>query len=210
MAFDGSSNIAHYGTCSTAAATAAKAVSITGFSLVTGAHVTVLFSNGNTAASPTLNVSDTGAKPIYYRGVAVPVDYIQSGAVLALVYSGSYWRVEGDLTQYQVDALRAQINEAAPQLVIRDFIANIPGGTIEIDETKTYEFRDLPDVQGCVPVAAITEDYIIPESIGAVLQLLSCRIECDETYILRVTVRNIGDGLGGGDGFALKILYSEV
>ena len=42
--FDGSAARHHYGTCSTAAATAAKTCSISGFSLVTGARVTVRFS----------------------------------------------------------------------------------------------------------------------------------------------------------------------
>ncbi len=61
----------YYGTCSTAAATAAKTVSLSGFSLFTGATVAVMFSNGNTAANPTLNINSTGAKTIYYRNAAL-------------------------------------------------------------------------------------------------------------------------------------------
>ena len=61
----------YYGTCSTAAATAAKTVSLSGFSLFTGVTVAVMFSNGNTAANPTLNINSTGAKTIYYRNAAL-------------------------------------------------------------------------------------------------------------------------------------------
>ena len=59
-----------FGTCSTAAATAAKTVSITTgtFSLEAGARVTVKFSNANTAGTPTLNVNSTGAKNIFHKG----------------------------------------------------------------------------------------------------------------------------------------------
>ena len=53
-----------YGTCSTAAGTAAKVVSCSDFTLFTNATVIVKFSNANTASVPTLNVNNTGAKTI--------------------------------------------------------------------------------------------------------------------------------------------------
>ena len=68
VAFDGSANIHHYATCSTAAATAAKTVALSGFALATGARVLVKFTVTNSAANPTLDVNGTGAKPIQYRG----------------------------------------------------------------------------------------------------------------------------------------------
>lgn len=105
VGFNGSANTSHYATCSTSGSTAAKTCSITGFSLVTGARVIVRFSYANTAANPTLNVSSTGAKAIYYKGSAIPSNYIKQYTVLELVYSGSYWYVVGDLTQYLVDTL---------------------------------------------------------------------------------------------------------
>jgi hypothetical protein len=103
--FNGSVAISHYATCSTAAATAAKTCTISNFSLVTGARVFVRFSYANTAASPTLNVSSTGAKAIYYKNAAIPANYITQYTVLEMVYSGSYWYVVGDLTKYLVDTL---------------------------------------------------------------------------------------------------------
>ena len=54
-----------YGTCTTAAATAAKTVAIDGFVLRAGAIANVRFTITNTKASPTLNINSTGAKPIY-------------------------------------------------------------------------------------------------------------------------------------------------
>lgn len=105
VGFNGSANISHYATCSTSGSAAAKTCSITGFSLVTGARVIVRFSYANTAANPTLDVSSTGAKAIYYKGSAIPSNYIKQYTVLELVYDGSYWYVVGDLTQYLVDTL---------------------------------------------------------------------------------------------------------
>ena len=63
-------NIANGFVCSTASSTSAKTTDtsgdyiMTGFSLIPGATVRVLFLNGNTASNPTLNVNSTGAKKI--------------------------------------------------------------------------------------------------------------------------------------------------
>lgn len=81
-----------YGTCSTAAATAAKAVSVSGFSLYTGVSVAVKFTYANTASSPTLNVSGTGAKPIYAVGAAIASKYWWGAGDMAIfVYDGTRW-----------------------------------------------------------------------------------------------------------------------
>ena len=62
-----------YGTCSTAAGTAAKTVSVGAGTptLETGLKVTVYFSAKNTANSPTLNVNSLGAKSIYHNGAVI-------------------------------------------------------------------------------------------------------------------------------------------
>lgn len=85
------------GTSSTAAGTKAKAVTINGFSLSTNAFVLVKFSNANTASAPTLNVSNTGAKAIYFNGAAVPTGYLEANKFYHFVYDGSRWVLTGDV-----------------------------------------------------------------------------------------------------------------
>ena len=97
VSFNGSANITHFGTCSTAAATAAKTVSLTGFTLATGAVVTVKFSATNTAANPTLNVNGTGAKAIMYRGSAISAGYLAANRVYTFVYDGTDYELIGDI-----------------------------------------------------------------------------------------------------------------
>lgn len=109
VSFDGSANRHHHGTCSTSSSTAAKTVSITGFTLVTGAKITVLFSYKNTASNPTLNVSGTGAKPIYYKNARIEPNMITAGSVIEFVYTGSYWRVIGDLSENSISEVEAQM-----------------------------------------------------------------------------------------------------
>lgn len=97
VSFDGSVNITHYGSCSTAAATAAKVAACTGFTLGTGARIAVKFTVTNTAANPTLNVNGTGAKAIYYRGAAISAGYLAANRTYEFVYNGAQYELVGDL-----------------------------------------------------------------------------------------------------------------
>ena len=95
--FDGSANIVHFGSCSTAAGTAAKVVSCTGFVLASGSRITVKFTTTNTAANPTLNVNSTGAKAIKYRGSTISAGYLAAGRVYTFIYDGTNYELVGDI-----------------------------------------------------------------------------------------------------------------
>ena len=97
VSFDGSSPISHYCVCSTAEGTAAKTATLTGFSLVTGAKISVKFTKTNTAANPTLNVNNTGAKAIYYRDAAITAGYLAANRTYTFVYNGSQYELIGDI-----------------------------------------------------------------------------------------------------------------
>ena len=89
-----------FGTCSTAAATAAKEVSITTgtFALEAGSIVAVKFSNANTANSPTLNVNSKGAKNIFVNGAQITSGgnkALLTGTVI-FIYDGTQWHLIGN------------------------------------------------------------------------------------------------------------------
>ena len=94
-----------YAVCSTAAGTAAKTVTISGFKLFTGAVAYIKFSVKNTAANPTLNISGTGAKAIQYQGAAISSSYLNANRTYAFIYDGSVYQLIGDIntdTKYSV------------------------------------------------------------------------------------------------------------
>ena len=102
VSFDGSANIHHFGSCSTAASTAAKTVTLDDsmtFTLAKGASVFVKFTNANSVASPTLAVNGTTAKAIMRYGTTAPSTTAktswQAGSVVHLVYDGTYWQMVG-------------------------------------------------------------------------------------------------------------------
>lgn len=82
----------HYGTCSTAAATASKVVTLSGFSLYTGAQISVKFTYANTAPNPTLNVNSKGAKYIRVNNANIGSAYYWgAGDTVSFIYDGTYW-----------------------------------------------------------------------------------------------------------------------
>lgn len=89
-----------FGTCSTAAATQAKAVTVTpAVTLTAGAMIRVIFTNAQTYnGTPTLNVNSLGAKNIRrLTGTNAVIYEWQAGEVLDLLYDGTSWViVNGD------------------------------------------------------------------------------------------------------------------
>ena len=88
---------ARFAVCSTAAATAAKTATISGFRLFTGAVAYIKFSVKNTAGNPTLNISGTGAKAIWYQGAAISSSYLNANRTYAFIYDGSVYQLIGDI-----------------------------------------------------------------------------------------------------------------
>ena len=101
--------------CSTAKTTQAKDITLAGFSLYDGVTVKVMFTNGNSADNPTLNVNNTGAIPIkvvkagakvvpvthtgYWRGATTTsIEMWQPYTILEFMYDGADWVIVGNPT----------------------------------------------------------------------------------------------------------------
>jgi len=121
----GSGASVFYGTCATAAATAAKAVEceeFTSANLVEGTVLNVKFTNAQTYnGAPTLNVQSTGAKNIKRVGTTNAARYEWvAGEVLQFVYDGSYWMLtDGGIattTYYGVTKLSNATNSTSTAL----------------------------------------------------------------------------------------------
>ena len=96
-----------WATCSTAAATAAKVVTITNndnWTLKEGSEIIVKFTYTNTASKCTLNVNGTGAKQVWYNtGVNTSSSSMIFGYAnrhIRYIYNGTYWVWMG----YGIDA----------------------------------------------------------------------------------------------------------
>ena len=81
-----------FGVCDTAAATAAKEVTINNYTLLTHGIVTVKFTY-SVPANATLNVSGKGAKAIYFNSAAITADIISAGDKALFIYDGTRYHL---------------------------------------------------------------------------------------------------------------------
>ena len=99
-----------YGTCSTAASTTAKEVTLSNYEKVTNGIVAVKFTYA-VPANATLNINTKGADPIYYSGSAITGEIIQAGDIATFIYSSSKYillsvdRSAGEMTDQEVQDL---------------------------------------------------------------------------------------------------------
>ena len=81
-----------YGTCTTAAATAAKTASLSGYTLVTNGIIAIKFTKA-VPAGATLNVNSKGAKNIFYHGAAINSGVLNANDVGVFIYDGTQYHL---------------------------------------------------------------------------------------------------------------------
>ena len=110
--FNGEGAIQHFGVCSTAAESKEKVVTCVGYKLATGSRIEVKFSTTNTATEPTLNVNNTGAKPVFYRGAAIGAGNLAANRVYSFVYNGAQYELIGDINTDTNTAMTQNVSTA--------------------------------------------------------------------------------------------------
>ena len=81
-----------YGTCTTAAVTAAKVVTLASYNLLVGGYISVLFTY-DVPANATLNVNGKGAKDIFYKNAKITAGIISAGDLATFIYDGTQYRL---------------------------------------------------------------------------------------------------------------------
>lgn len=109
-----------YATCSTEAATADKAVTVVGnpnWQLKQGAIVIAKFTTTNTASNCTINVNNTGAKPIWYNTAKYTgnTNWIcgYANKYITYMYDGTYWVWLGHGADYNTTYTGATLKTGA-------------------------------------------------------------------------------------------------
>lgn len=150
-----------YGTCTASASTAAKTVTSTSgdFELTTGNSVLVRFSNGNTSASATLNIDNTGAIDIRRNGTTNSSQYMWgAGEIVHFVYDGTYFLiVEGyrastdyyGVTRLNNSTSSTSETEAATPLAVKTVADSIPTSTSDLTNDSGFiTLNDIPPANG--------------------------------------------------------------
>ena len=115
-----------YAISTTAGATAAKEVTINGFTPTIGGVFSVMFQNAFSASDPTLNVSNTGAKDLKLFGSALPAAFVPAGTILTLTYDGTNYNVIGRLNDITVKSTLESTDAPLLQDANGNFIKSTP------------------------------------------------------------------------------------
>lgn len=136
----------YFATCATEADTSEKVVDAEGFVRTNGARITILFTNGNTAADATLNVNSTGGAPIWYCNQQLSTSDLLAGVCTDLIFDGTNWVVVGALptprsySTTESDSRYALKSEAlAPSVAAETYATRVnPNviGTLSIHESE--------------------------------------------------------------------------
>lgn len=170
VAFDGSADVNHYAVCTTESQEQVKIVSCNGFTLRAGAYVMVRFSNNNTAEQVQLNVNNTGARYIQYKGDYISSTMIKADEVLIFQYNGTYFDIVGGMgsiyrpfvpSSNNIDGTEGLVPAPTNNKDSAYFLNAQGGWTIPHDTTYTT-FRaansNSAGTEGLVPAPAIGDD----------------------------------------------------
>lgn len=135
-----------YAVCNTSGSTVAKTVSITNFKLVTGVRVFIKFTYAHDSTTKaTLNVNNTGAKSIRYKGYGVFKGYNggnnsskqypntwEAGEIVEFIYDGTEWvsileKRKIDRNNIVVGTINVNGYSIPPSISDVDFMCGIDG-----------------------------------------------------------------------------------
>ena len=126
-----------YGTSSDTATTQARTATIASFILLKNMFVTVRFTTAVNVSGATLNISSTGAKPLYIQGAAMQPGIIKKDDVVTMIYDGTNWNIVEILS----------VATAKSDLVVD---MGLPSGRLwaiaNIDMTTQSGFAEVDDV----------------------------------------------------------------
>lgn len=153
-ALDKISGIGGLYVCNNGSGVTIKKVVADGFQLITGARITVKFTNANNTSSPALNVNDTGGIAIKADGDATYVKWL-AGAVMDFVYDGTNWVVVGGypLQGMRVGTIYQSNNSTSPATLYGGSWTAITSGyylKAITSGTPAYENAGLPNIEGTI------------------------------------------------------------
>ena len=160
-----------YSVCTTIADVSEKTVDCNGFMLIPGTKITVKFTTANTADNPTLNVNNTGAKPIYYKGAAISPEMLIENCTYPFRYNGNQYDVIGTIFSGDYNDLISKpqpINDQTPTFTQASIRNNITSGeklSVILGKIMKW-FTDLKTVAFSGSYADLSNKPNIPAAVA--------------------------------------------
>ena len=136
---------------------------IANFILLTNAEVNILFTTPINAADATLNVSNTGAKPIRILGQNLPAGVVKAQTYATLVYDGTAWNIVNLFCpDASFDPVALVVDMGLPSGVkwaSRDLDLTKPGGFCETPFIYEKSLFSWGNIDGHNPSSVSAFDY---------------------------------------------------
>lgn len=133
----------------------ALTAAISNFELAAGVYVNIKVNT--VGANATLNVNNTGVKPIYYNGTAINANTLSEDNIYTLIYTGTNWEIIGDITGKNI-----MIGTTAEWQAHSTYIA--PEGTICIYSDRG-SYQDTNNNTITVPGIKISDGFAYVTSL---------------------------------------------
>lgn len=151
------------GICSTDTYTKDKVVSIPNFMLLLNGHIDVLFTTPINTDLTTLNVSNTGAKPVRILGQSLPAGVIKAQTYATLVYDGTAWNIVNLFcpgAEYDPAGLLVDMGlPSGTKWAARDIDLTKPGGFCDTPFTYNKSFFSWGNIDGHNPISNSAFSY---------------------------------------------------
>jgi hypothetical protein len=157
-----------FGSCSTAAATAAKVVTITGYLRNIGNKATVKFTITNTSTNPTLDINGTGTAYILYMGNYVTPNTLKANGIYDFVWTGTYYEMLG-ATYDEATTSAAGLMSAADKTKLNNAVVTNAAATmaaiLTAQSNTSYTTKQVRNIvfwtSGSSPPSTANGDVII-------------------------------------------------
>lgn len=165
-----------FASCSTSGGTTAKMVTFSNITLTTGLVFAIKFVYANTAATPTLNIGNSGAKGIYYGSKLVSAtNSWVAGETVVFVYDGTYWRAIGSDTfgSNKIDKITSPTTGAVPSVTAD---GGLVSSTTLISDLLTVSEKGAANGVCPLDVDSKVPSIYLPAYIDSISNLISVNV----------------------------------
>ena len=173
--------------CNTTTETADKTASISNYTLNLGGVVSIKF-NYAVLANATLNINDTGAKSIYYKGSAITDDIIKAGDIATFIYDGTnYNLISLDRDFNDPITIDSSLSTTSTNPVQNKIIANALSSHTHTNESMGFGYSDINYSHFGV---IIYNNYTLTNG-----DIIICEFENDIPANATLNINNTGDDI---------------
>ena len=190
-----------YGTCTTAAETTAKVVTLASYALTTGGIVAVKFDN-DVPTNATMNINSKGAKAIYHRGAAITAGVIKGGDTAYFIYS-TYYHLLG------VDRIISKVSDLTNDVGYTTNIGTVTGDNLTANNIILGNGSSAIKSSGKTIATTLgTDDTTVPTSkaVKDVIDALPEPMIFKGTLGTGGTITSLPAAAAGNTGYTYKVI----